>query len=423
MTETQTTSRALSPARLAIAIASLAMGGFGIGVTEFASMGLLRSIADGFGTTEAATGVVISAYALGVVIGAPLLTIAAARMRRKNLLLVLVALFILGNGLSALAPSLNLLIVARFLAGVPHGAYFGAACLVAAAMAGKGREARAVSLVILGLSVANVVGVPGATFLGDAVGWEWAFGVVAAIGALTFVSIAVFVPNPASLETVSVKDELSALRQPQVLYTLAMGAVGFGGLFAIYSYIQWTMVEVSGVPREAMPAVLAVYGVGMVIGGLIGGALADRNLERTVLYGIAVMAGMLAVFYLATPNAVTAVIALFLVGLSSSAVIPALQTRLMQWAGRGQTLAAALNHSALNTANALGAWLGGVVIAAGWGYRAPAVAAIGLALGGLAIAVPAVIQARKARSAVHGSSADAAPTGRVSEVEALPDER
>lgn len=397
MTDTQPQTSTLSPARLAIAITALALGGFGIGVTEFASMGLLRAIADGFGTTEAETGVVISAYALGVVIGAPLLTVAAARVPRKTLLLGLVALFILGNGASALATSLPLLTAARFLAGVPHGAYFGAACLVAASMAGKGREARAVSLVLLGLSVANVVGVPGATFLGDNLGWQWAFGVVAGIGALTFVAIALFVPAPTALEPVSVADELSSLKQPQVLLTLAMGAVGFGGLFAIYSYIQWTLVEVSGVPREAMPGVLALYGVGMVIGGLIGGALADRNLDRTVVVGIAVIAAMLAVFYFATPNPVTAVIALFLVGTATSVVIPALQARLMQWAGRGQTLAAALNHSALNAANALGAWLGGAVIAAGWGYRAPAVVAVGLALLGFAIALPTVLFARRAR--------------------------
>ncbi|WP_333619732.1 MFS transporter, partial [Dietzia sp.] len=214
---------------------------------------------------------------------------------------------------------------------------------------------------------------------------------------LTFVAIALFVPAPTALEPVSVADELSSLKQPQVLLTLAMGAVGFGGLFAIYSYIQWTLVEVSGVPREAMPGVLALYGVGMVIGGLIGGALADRNLDRTVVVGIAVIAAMLAVFYFATPNPVTAVIALFLVGTATSVVIPALQARLMQWAGRGQTLAAALNHSALNAANALGAWLGGAIIAAGWGYRAPAVVAVGLALLGFAIALPTVLFARRAR--------------------------
>lgn len=388
-----------SPARVAVAIAALALGGFGIGVTEFASMGLLRAIADGFGTTEAETGTVISAYALGVVIGAPVLTVAAARVPRKALLLGLMAMFVVGNGLSAFATNLDLLVAARFVAGIPHGAYFGAACLVAASMAGAGREARAVSLVLLGLSVANVVGVPAATFLGDAVGWQAAFGVVAGIGVATLAAIAVSVPKPARLAPVSVRDELSALRQPQVLLTLAIGSVGFGGLFAIYSYIQWTLVEVSGVPREMMPWVLAIYGLGMVCGGLLGGALADRDLERTVLYGLVVMAVMLGAYYLASENSIAAVIAVFAIGMSSSAVIPALQSRLMRWAGRGQTLAAALNHSALNIANALGAWLGGLVIAAGWGYRAPALVAVGLALGGFAIALPAVILAARTRRA------------------------
>ena len=388
-------------ARLSVAIVALALGGFGIGVTEFASMGLLRSIADDFGTTEAATGIAISAYALGVVIGAPVLTVAAARMPRKRLLLLLMGLFVVGNGLSALADSLALLNAARFIAGIPHGAYFGAASLVAARLAGPGKEAQATSYVLLGLSVANVIGVPAATFLGDSIGWAWSYAAVAGIGILAFAAIAATVPPPRGLEPVSTRDELSALRSPQVLGTLAVAAIGFGGLFAIYSYIQWTMVDVSGVPRELMPWVLAIYGLGMVCGGLIGGVVADRALEATVLGGLIIMAASLLIFWFATPYAVAAVIALFVVGLCASAVIPALQARLMQWAGRGQTLAAALNHSALNIANALGAWIGGAVIAAGWGYRAPALAAVGLAVAGFLVAVPMVRAARHMRRPRH----------------------
>lgn len=409
MTETanRPAARQLSRARITAAIIALAMGGFGIGVTEFAAMGLLRSIAEGFGATEADAGVAISAYALGVVVGAPLITVAAARMPRKTLLLVLMALFTVGNTAAAFAPSLGVLIATRFIAGIPHGAYFGAACIVAATLAGPGREAKAASYVLLGLSVANVVGVPAATQLGEAIGWEWAFATVGLIGLGTFVAIALAVPHPRGLEPVSVRDELSALRQPQVLLTLAIGAIGFGGLFAIYSYIQWTMVDSAGVARELMPWVLATYGLGMVIGGLIGGITADRDLERTLVTGIALMALAMAGFYFAAVAAIPAVVMLFVVGLVGSSVMPALQTRLMRWAGRGQTLAGALNHAALNVANALGAWVGGLVIAAGYGYRAPAVAATALSLIGLAIAIPAVIKATgttmppRRTSAVH----------------------
>lgn len=385
----------LSPARTTAAIIALAMGGFGIGVTEFAAMGLLRSIAEGFAATEAQAGVAISAYALGVVVGAPLITVAAARMPRKTLLLVLMALFTVGNTAAAFSPNLPVLIATRFVAGIPHGAYFGAACVVAATLAGPGREAKATSYVILGLSVANVVGVPAATRLGDSIGWQWAFAAVGLIGLATFAAIALAVPHPRGLEPVSVRDELSALRQSQVLLTLAVAAIGFGGLFAIYSYIQWTMVDVAGVPRETMPWVLALYGIGMVVGGLLGGIAADRDLERTLLGGLVVMAALMFGFFLATPWLAPAVVGVFLVGLGGSFVIPALQTRLMRWAGRGQTLAGALNHAALNVANALGAWVGGLVIAAGFGYRAPAVAAVALAVVGLAIAVPAVIKGKR----------------------------
>src|SRR5699024_10963359 len=344
-------------------------------------MGLLRPIAEGFGITEPEAGHIISAYALGVVVGAPLLTVAAARMRRRHLLLVLMAMFVVGNAAGAFAPDQTWLIAARFVAGIPHGAYFGVASLVAASMAGPGRQARSVAWVLMGLSVANVVGVPAATWLGGMFGWQSAFLTVAVIGVLTFVAIAVTVPEPHGIERVRAADEISALARSQGLLTLAVGTVGFGGMFAVYSYISWTMTEVSGLDPTWMPAVLATYGVGMVVGNFLGGWLADRDLERGMLFALAFMTVVLLVFAVAVRHPV-----------------PGLQARRVRYAGRGQTLAAALNHSALNAANALGAWIGGVVIALGLGYTAPALAGAGLAVTGFVVLAFAVVAARRRRS-------------------------
>jgi len=388
---------ALSPRRVQVAILALALGGFGIGVTEFAAMGLLRSIADDFGLTEPRAGQVITAYALGVVVGAPLLTVWTSRWRRRTLLLVLMALFTVGNVVAAFAPTAGTLVAARFVAGIPHGAYFGVASLVAASLAGPGRQARAVSMVLLGLSVANVIGVPAATWLGEAMGWQAAFLAVGVIGALTVAAILVVVPEPTGTVVVRAREELAALARPQVLATLAVGAVGFGGMFAVYTYIQWTMVDVAGIDRAWMPAVLAVYGLGMVAGNLAGGVVADRDLDRGLLAIAAAMTVILALFSVAAHHPVTAVVGLFLVGSTGSAMVPGLQARLMRHAGRGQTLAASLNHSALNAANALGAWLGGAVIALGFGYTSPALAGAGLAAVGLGILVAAVSGPRRHR--------------------------
>ncbi|KAA0916979.1 MFS transporter [Dietzia sp. ANT_WB102] len=388
-----------STARVRLAILALSLGGFGIGVTEFAAMGLLRLIADGFDITEPQAGHIISAYALGVVVGAPLLTVWTSRWRRRTLLVILMVLFTIGNTAAAFAPTVEALIVARFIAGIPHGAYFGVASLVAASLAGPGRQARAVAQVLLGLSVANVIGVPVATWLGESLGWPSAFLAVGVIGAATVVAILVVVPEPTGGVVVRAREELAALARPQVLATLAVAAIGFGGMFAVYTYIQWTMVDVAGIDRSWMPGVLAVYGLGMVVGNVVGGIVADRDLDRGLVIITTVMTAILALFAIAAHHPVSAVIGLFLVGATGSALVPGLQSRLMRHAGRGQTLAAALNHSALNAANALGAWIGGVVIALGFGYTSPALAGATLALVGLAVLVPAVLAARRGKAA------------------------
>ncbi|WP_235681347.1 MFS transporter [Tomitella gaofuii] len=368
-----------------LAMTALALGGFGIGTTEFVAMGLLPQIADGMGVSEPAAGHVISAYALGVVVGAPAISALTARVDRRRLLVALMAAFTVGNAVTVLAPSMNVLIASRFLAGLPHGAYFGVASLVAARLAGAGRRAKAVATVMLGLSVANVLGVPLAAAMGQQLGWRSAFGLVAVIGLATMAALLRWVPFMAAAPSSSPRAELGALRRPQVWLTLAVGMVGFGGMFAVYTYIATTLTDVAGLSSALVPLALALYGLGMVAGNLVGGRLADRALMPSMFVMLALIAAVMGLFVVAAHNPVTALAAVFLVGASGAAMVPALQTRLMDVAADAQNLAAALNHSALNVANAGGAWLGGVVIAAGLGYTAPAAVGAGLAVAGLLI--------------------------------------
>ncbi len=374
---------------------ALAMGGFGIGTTEFVAMGLLPQIADGLGVPEPTAGHVITAYALGVVVGAPLIAALTARMPRKTLLIALMVAFTVGNAAAIVAPNYGGLMVARFVAGLPHGAYFGVASLVAAHLAERGQRAKAVATVMSGLAVANVVGVPVAAWLGQNLGWRSAFALVATIGAVTVVAITAWVPSLHTLRTTDPRTELGALWRGQVWLTLVVGMVGFGGMFAVYTYVASTMTEVAGLPMSLVPLALMIYGLGMVAGNVVGGVLADRALTRGLFAMMGVLVVFLAVFALAAHNPYTAMIVLFLVATAGSALVPGLQTRLMDVAADAQTLAAALNHSALNIANAFGAWIGGVVIAAGFGYTAPALVGAGLAAAGLAVLAVAVVTARR----------------------------
>ncbi|WP_238559041.1 MFS transporter [Rhodococcus rhodnii] len=384
-----------SPGARRLALLALALGGFGIGTTEFVSMGLLPEIASSLGIGEPVAGHAISAYALGVVIGAPVIAVTTARVPRKALLVALTAVFVVGNAATAIAPTYETLVGARVLAGLPHGAYFGLAALVAAHIAPPGARARSVASVMLGLSVANVVGVPVASWLGQTFGWRAAFVLVTLIGIVTLVAVAARVPHLGSMPQSRPVAELGALRSPQVLLTLLVGAVGFGGLFAVYTYISTSLTDVAGMPRSWVPIALMVYGLGMVAGNIVGGRIADRALMPGLYAAMGSMAVMLAVFVVALQHPVSALIVLFLVGLSGAAAIPALQTRLMDVAGDAQTLAASLNHAALNAANAFGAWIGGVVIAAGLGYTAPAAVGALLAAAGVAVLGVASLYSRR----------------------------
>ncbi len=370
-----------------IAEFALAIGSFAIGTGEFAAMGFLPDVASSWQVTVPEAGRIISAYALGVVVGAPLIAVVGARLSRLNLLLILMGLFAAGNLASALAPSFAGLVVLRFITALPHGAYFGVAALVAAGMAAPDGRARAIGRVMLGLTVATLIGTPVATWAGQTLGWRTAFGVVGALGLLTVALVTLCVPRDRPNPGASPLRELGALREPQVWLTLAIGATGFGGMFAVFSYITPTLIEVSGIPEGGVPFVLCVFGAGMIAGNIVGPKLADRALLPTIAGLLAWNILVLALFTVAARHPVTSVAAVFLIG-TGFAVVPTLQTRLMDVGKDAQTLAAALNHSAFNTANALGAWLGGLAIAWGWGWTSTGW--VGVLLGVIGSAVFAV---------------------------------
>ncbi|WP_371830447.1 MFS transporter [Antrihabitans cavernicola] len=376
------------------ALFALAIGGFGIGTTEFVSMGLLPDIATGIGVSEPVAGHVISMYALGVVVGGPVIAALTARVPRKALLIGLMVAFTVGNAATIFAPSYGWLMASRFVAGLPHGAYFGVASLAAASLVPAGQRAKAVSMVMMGLSVANVIGVPVAAWVGQNFGWRTAFGIVTVIGLVTIVGLLRWVPELHGVKMTNPMTELGALKRSQVWLTLAVGTVGFGGMFAVYTYVSTTLTDVAGLSVAWVPLVLMIYGIGMVVGNLVGGVVADKALVPGLFVLLAAMAGVLALFVVAAHNPYTAALGVFLIGAAGSALVPGLQTRLMDVAADAQTLAAALNHAALNIANAAGAWIGGLVIAAGLGYTAPAAAGAILAVAGLFVLTFAVWRER-----------------------------
>jgi DHA1 family inner membrane transport protein len=384
--------------RAAPAIAALALGAFAIGTTEFVTMGLLPDIAQGAGVSIPAAGHFISAYALGVVVGAPVIAALGARLPRRGLAVGLMVAFLLGNALTAVASGSGALLVARFVAGLPHGAYFGVASLIAAALVPKHQRGRAVSSVMLGLAVANVAGVPAGTWLGQHLGWRAAYWAVVVIAALTVLSVLAVVPAVAGKPEATLQTELGALRRPQVVLTVLVATVGFGGLFAMYSYIAPIVTDEAGMPAGFVPVVLLAFGVGGVVGISLGGRLADRALFPSLVGATLSTGVLLALTALAAGNAATLTAAVFLVSVSASTMVVLLQLRLMEVAGEAQMLGAALNHSALNAANALGAWLGGLVIAAGWGYRAPSWVGAGLAVLGLGFLVVSAALRRRERA-------------------------
>ncbi|MGA7148684.1 MAG: MFS transporter [Microbacterium sp.] len=397
------TSSTLTRGAAKRALLSLAVGSFGIGMTEFVVMGLLPDIAADLLASQwaassegaiAQAGWFITLYALGVVIGAPTIAGAVAKYPRHRVMIGLALALTVFNALTFLAPTFELVAVSRLLAGIPHGAYFGIGALVAADVLGPGQRAKGVAFVLTGLTVANVVGVPLGTYLGQQLGWRTAFMMVTAIFALATVLIAFFVPEHPGDPQRTLRAELKVFRIGQVWLALGVGAIGFGGFFAVYTYVAPMVTEIAGSPEWTVPIVLVLMGLGMTIGNLVGGHLADVDLKRTLVGGLVGLAVVLTLLALTSEWIWALSLFVFLTGFTASVLSPTIQTRLMDVAQDNQSIAAALNHSALNIGNSLGALLGGAVIAVGWGFVAPAWVGVGLALGGLALALGSLASER-----------------------------
>ncbi len=387
-----------SATTVALVQLALACGGFGIGTGEFAIMGLLPNVAKTFSVTTPQAGYVISAYALGVVVGAPVIAVLAAKMARRTLLLTLMLILAAGNISSAMAPTFETFTLLRFISGLPHGAYFGVAALVAASMVPVHRRARAVGRVMLGLTVATLLGTPLTTFFGQSLDWQVAFFSVGVLGLLTAALIWFYVPKDQVSEEAGFLRELGAFRRPQVWLTLGIAAVGYGGMFAMFSYIASTTTAVAMLPESAVPIMLVLFGVGMNAGNFIGSWLADKSLLGTIGGSLVYNIVVLTTFSLTAANPYMLGLCVFLVGCGFAAG-PALQTRLMDVAADAQTLAAASHHSAFNIANAIGAWLGGLVIAWGYGFAATGYVGAALSFLGLFVFAASFHLERRSRSA------------------------
>ncbi len=391
-------AEAPSPMAVALVQLALACGGFGIGTGEFAIMGLLPNVAGTFSVTTPQAGYVISAYALGVVIGAPVIAVLAAKMARRSLLLLLMGIFAIGNILSAMAPTFESFTLLRFITGLPHGAYFGVAAIVAASMVPVHKRARAVGRVMLGLTIATLLGTPLATFFGQSLDWRIAFTTVGVIGLVTVALIWYYVPRDQVEEGASFMRELGAFKRPQVLLTLAIAAVGYGGMFAMFSYIADTTMKVAMLPASMVAVMMVLFGIGMNVGNVLGSWLADKSLMGTIGGSLIFNIVVLSCFSLTAANPVMLAACVFLTGCGFAAG-PALQTRLMDVAADAQTLAAASNHSAFNIANALGAWLGGLVIAWGYGYASTGYVGAFLSFLGIFVFAASLRLERRSRSA------------------------
>ncbi|HEU5333296.1 MAG TPA: MFS transporter [Actinocrinis sp.] len=387
------------------ALLALAVGGFAIGTGEFVMMGLLPQVASDLSVSIPRAGELISAYALGVVVGAPLLTAASVRHRRKTVLLVLMGWFAAGNLLSALAPSFGLVMAARFATGLPHGAFFGAGAVVAGSLVDRSRSNRAMAVMFAGLTVANIVGVPLTTILGQHAGWRAVYAIVGVIGVLAVAALALAVPaDAAPVEQASLRGELRAFAKPEVWLVLGVAMLGGGGLFATFSYITPMMTDVAHYADASMTWLLVLFGLGMTVGNLVGARLSDRFPGRTLLWSLVAEIAVAAAFLAADHNRVTAAAAIFLFPLTALAGLPTLQGRIIALAGGAPNLAAASIQAAFNIANSIGAYLGGLAIAAGFGYGSPnAVAAILVAIGLSLAAVAQRVERRRRAGTPHSA--------------------
>ncbi|MEU2431395.1 MFS transporter [Streptomyces sp. NPDC007861] len=370
-----------------LALLALAIGAFGIGTTEFVIMGLLPEVAGDFQVSIPAAGYLVTGYALGVVLGAPLMTVLGTKVSRKRMLMLLMGLFIVGNVISAIAPSFGVMLAGRVVASLAHGAFFGIGSVVAADLVAPEKKAGAIAMMFTGLTVANVVGVPAGTFIGQSIGWRATFFIVAGLGVLGLAGVARLVPEQPKPEGVRLRHELAAFRNAQVLLAMAMTVLGFGGVFATITYITPMMTEVAGFADSSVTWLLVLFGLGMVGGNLVGGRLADRALMPLLYTSLGALALVLALFTVTAHSKIAAAVTIVFVGGLGFATVPPLQKRVLDHASGAPTLASAVNIGAFNLGNALSAWLGGLVIAAGLGFTAPNWVGALLAASALALAL------------------------------------
>lgn len=384
-----------------LGLLALAIGGFGIGLTEFVIMGLLPDLAADFGVSEAAAGWLISGYALSVVVGALGLTAAVTRFSRKNVLMALMALFVLGNLISALAPTYPVMMVGRIVAALCHGAFFGIGSVLAADMVAPTKKAGAIAIMFTGLTAANVLGVPFGTLLGQGYGWRATFWAITVIGVIALVGIAALVPrlDQGAPRTGGLRGELRAFRSGQVWLSIAVTVLGYGGMFGAFTYIAFTLTTVTGFDAGAVPWLLILFGVGLFVGNFVGGKAADRSVDRTLLVLLASLTAVLVVFALTAQSQAATIASLVLLGGFGFATVPGLQMRVMSYANSAPALASGANIAAFNLGNALGAWLGGVTITIGLGYTSPIWAGAGLTVLAFAVMVAAATAARRRKAA------------------------
>lgn len=394
-----------------LGLIALAMGGFGIGLTEFVIMGLLPEVSADFEVTESVAGYLISGYALSVAIGAILLTAAVTRFERKKVLLSLMVLFIIGNLMSALAPSYEVMMGGRIVAALCHGAFFGIGSVVAADMVAPNKRAGAIAMMFAGLTIANVLGVPFGTLLGQQLGWRSTFWAITVIGVIALIGIAALVPTtPASTTGGGLRGELGAFRNKQVWLSIAITILGYGGMFGAFTYIAFTLTEVTGFATSSVPWLLILFGSGLFVGNFLGAKAADRSLTKALVWILAILTVVLIVFAATAESKVMTVILLFFMGAFGFATVPGLQMRIMNYASAAPTMASGANIAAFNVGNALGAWLGGITIAAGLGFTSPIWMGAAVTVAGLLVLIVAAKIDRPAASEQSTSSTSLHPT-------------
>ncbi|MFK0008651.1 MFS transporter [Paenarthrobacter sp. NPDC090520] len=384
---------------------ALALGGFGIGLTEFVIMGLLPEVAADFRVSEASAGWFISGYALSVTVGALLVTAAVTRLPRKPVLMGLLVLFIVGNFLSAVSESYSAMLVGRIIAALCHGAFFGIGSVVAASLVPAHKKAGAIAIMFTGLTAANVLGVPFGTLLGQNFGWRSTFWAITVIGVIALAGIALMVPEASADAAKSLRTEIGAFRSGQVWLSLVVTILGFGGMFGAFTYIAFTLTEVSGFAANSVPWLLVLFGAGLFVGNFLGGKAADKALDASLMVILGGLVLVLVFFALTASSSIATLVSLALMGGFGFATVPGLQMRVMHFATSAPTLASGANIGAFNLGNALGAWLGGVTISAGLGYTSPIWAGAGITVAALLVMVAAAVAAkRKAPSAPKPAS-------------------